>query len=116
MIYLMQNRPEIMAETVSCMMKSNHLKSHMNRSRKNYPDFPFYKRMCGVCVKCMMINVFRMRYEEGFDKLFDKPTINKYCQRVMSIVVKKRYDFKVDVIDEIEDILDMAMTQYELNI
>src|SRR4030042_5147102 len=72
LIYLMQNYPNIMAETVSCMMLSGFLVSHRRRAIKNYPEFPFYKRMCGVCAKCMMINTFRMKYQDDVKQLLSK--------------------------------------------
>lgn len=116
LVYLMQQYPHIMKETVSCMMPSNYLQSHMNRSHKNYPDFPFYDRMCGVCAKCMMINVFRMRYDETLKPYLSTPSLSKYCQNVFNATVKKRYDFKADIIDEIEEIVDETLRIFEMNI
>jgi hypothetical protein len=116
LIYLMQNYPDIMKETVSCMMLSGFLVSHRKRAIRNYPEFPFYERMCGVCAKCMMINVFRMRYQDDVKKVLMKESVYKYCRRVFKATTLKRNDFKVDIIDEIEDILDDAIFTYESNI
>lgn len=116
LVYLMGGYPDIMKETVSCMMPSNYLQSHMNRSRKKYPEMPFYSRMCGVCVKCMMINVFRMRYDETFKKYLLTDSVNKYCLNVLNTIIKKRYDFKSDIIDEIEEIVDDTLRIFEMNI
>jgi len=115
-IYLMENRPDIMKETVSCMMLSNFLASHKKRSRENYPDFPFYERMCGVCPKCMSINVFRMKYQDDVKKLLTKESVYEYCRRIFRATTLKRNDFKVELIDEVEDILDEAIYFYESNI
>ena len=116
LIYLMQNYPDIMKETVSCMMLSGFLASHRKRAIRNYPEFPFYERMCGVCAKCMMINIFRMRYQDDVKKILMKESVYKYCRRAFKATTLKRNDFKADIIDEIEDILDEAIFAYESDI
>lgn len=116
LIYLMKNRPDIMSETVSCMMLSHIYKSHKNRAIKNYPEFPFYQRMCGVCSKCMTINVFRLRYEDKLKNLCTDKNIYEYCRHVFNVIIKNKNNFKPEVIDEMEDILIESMEKYEMNI
>ena len=116
LIYLMENYPDIMKETVSCMMLSGFLASHRKRAIKNYPEFPFYQRMCGVCAKCMMINTFRMKYQDDVKELLSKDTVYKYCRRIFRATTLKRNEFKAEIIDEVEDILDDAIFAYESNI
>jgi hypothetical protein len=116
LVYLMKNRPEIMRETVSCMMLSHIYTSHKNRALKKYPDFPFYDRMCGVCPKCMTINVFRLKYEKGLSDILIKKNVYEYCKHIFDTITKKKNNFKPEVIDEMEDILINAMEKYEVNI
>lgn len=114
--YLMKNRPDIMSETVSCMMLSHIYRSHKNRALKKYPNFPFYERMCGVCPKCMTINIFRLRYEEKLKNLCTDKNIYEYCRHVFNVITKHKNNFKPEVIDEMEDILIESMEKYEMNI
>jgi hypothetical protein len=116
LIYLMKNRSDIMKETVSCMMLSHIYKSHKIRALNKFKDFPFYNRMCGVCPKCMTINVFRLRYEYGLKEKLINKNIYEYCKHIFNTMVKKKNNFKPEVIDEMEDILIEAMEIYELNI
>lgn len=116
LIYLMKNNPDIMKETVSCMMLSHIYKSHKNRALSKYPYFPFYNRMCGVCPKCMTINVFRLRYENNLKEILTNKNIYEYCRHVFKTINNKKNNFKPEVIDEMEDILIEVMETYEMNI
>lgn len=116
LVYLMSNYPELMGETVSCMMLSHLYTSHKKRAIQKYPDFPFYRRMCGVCPKCMTINVFRMRYEKNIKNILTNRNVYEYCKHVFDTVSRKKNNFKPDIIDEMEDILIETMEKFEMNI
>ncbi|MCK9440315.1 MAG: hypothetical protein M0Q13_02725 [Methanothrix sp.] len=116
LIYLMKNNADIMKETVSCMMLSHIYKSHKNRALSKYPNFPFYNRMCGVCPKCMTINVFRLRYENKLNTILIDKNVYEYCRHIFKTISTKKNNFKPEVIDEMEDILIEAMEIYEMNI
>jgi 7-cyano-7-deazaguanine synthase in queuosine biosynthesis len=116
LINLMKNNSDIMKETISCMMLSHIYASHKYRAIKKYPDFPFYKRMCGVCPKCMTINVFRLRYDESIQHLLINEHVYKYCKHVFDVMNRKKNNFKSEVVDEMEDILIYVMEKYETNI